>query len=261
MTQDYLADLTMEYQPSGRLSAVGRLDKETTGLLLLTDDGHLSERVLRPGCCIKVYEATVKLRSPATCKSSTLRHLIDGVELSDGFARADSAEVIAEWQEAPGCSRLSHGPRNAKRAAKVKARKAAAAAAVRESDGELEQKDGCEGGEITEPKCQVAALTEAATVPKLPHFNVYLVRLGMRIGRNRIVRRLLSAVGLPCFELKRTAIGPLVLGLGGSEQIATEAIDAAAALAYPLGLELPGATCRLSATQEEALRAAVSVSE
>ena len=39
---------TVEHHPLGRLSAVGRLDKETTGLLLLTDDGHLSERVLRP---------------------------------------------------------------------------------------------------------------------------------------------------------------------------------------------------------------------
>ena len=91
---DYLADLTAEHHPLGRLSAVGRLDKETTGLLLLTDDGHLSERVLRPGGLLKVYEATVKLRSPATCDAERLQRMCQGVELADGMARADSAEVV-----------------------------------------------------------------------------------------------------------------------------------------------------------------------
>jgi pseudouridine synthase len=295
-TQDYLADFTSEHRPSGRLSAVGRLDKETTGLLLLTDDGHLSERVLRPGGCVKVYEATVKLRSPAKCEESALRLLREGIELADGFARADSAEVVAEWQEVPDCSRFSQGPRNAKRAAKVQARQAAAAAgesAGRVMRGQQEETGRGEatcddmpallgstaavspaaaaGGPRTHSAPSAAAASPSATaVTALPPFNVYVVRLGMRVGRNRIVRRLLAAVGLPCFELKRTCIGPLVLdgieratSAAGSDGNAARpagaprTVELAPVALHHLGLEAPGAACRLTAEQEQALRASL----
>jgi 16S rRNA pseudouridine516 synthase len=42
------------------LHTVGRLDKDTTGLLLLTDDGKLSHRIVHPKSgCLKVYQATL----------------------------------------------------------------------------------------------------------------------------------------------------------------------------------------------------------
>lgn len=45
------------------LSCVGRLDKETSGLLLLTDDGQLLHRITSPKKAIwKVYEVTLKVR-------------------------------------------------------------------------------------------------------------------------------------------------------------------------------------------------------
>ena len=306
---DYLADLTAEHHPLGRLSAVGRLDKETTGLLLLTDDGHLSERVLRPGGLLKVYEATVKLRSPATCDAERLQRMCQGVELADGMARADSAEVVAEWQEeAPRCAHLSHGPRNAKRAAKAEA-KAEAKAAKRRSQQQQQQPEqgrsepssaaaseatqlaalpGGSGGESgpAEAHATAAAVEEASAAAveaggaALPPFNVYVVRLGMRIGRNRVVRRLLGAVGLPCYELKRTRIGPLALGGDTSSaeaQAPNHAVEAAAVhegaqpaavqeaasaasheLVAFLGLEQPGMVCRLGDAQERALRAALA---
>lgn len=113
---DYLRELEADHSPNGRLFAVGRLDKETTGLLLITDDGRLSERVLRPGMCSKVYEATVKLRAPACCDAPKLARLLEGIELSDGMARADAVEMAAAWIEHPEPSRqLRNGPRNAKR--------------------------------------------------------------------------------------------------------------------------------------------------
>ena len=64
--------------------------------------------------------------------------MCQGVELADGMARADSAEVVAEWQEeAPRCAHLSHGPRNAKRAAKAEAK--AEAKAKRRSQQQQQQ--------------------------------------------------------------------------------------------------------------------------
>jgi 16S rRNA pseudouridine516 synthase len=42
------------------LHTVGRLDKDTTGLLLLTDDGKLSHRIIHPKSgCLKIYQATL----------------------------------------------------------------------------------------------------------------------------------------------------------------------------------------------------------
>lgn len=42
------------------LSPVGRLDKDTTGLLLLTDDGKLLHRIIHPkSACLKVYHAVL----------------------------------------------------------------------------------------------------------------------------------------------------------------------------------------------------------
>ncbi|GFH16110.1 S4 RNA-binding domain-containing protein, partial [Haematococcus lacustris] len=47
------------------LTAVGRLDKDTSGLLILTDDGHLVQRIKSPRSAVfKVYEA--KLNQPMT---------------------------------------------------------------------------------------------------------------------------------------------------------------------------------------------------
>ena len=97
---DYLADLTAEHQPKGRLSAVGRLDKDTTGLLLLTDDGILTESVLRPGRCAKIYEATIKLRAPLRCTPEMVQRLVDGVELVDGHDLA--TEIVNQRERRSG---------------------------------------------------------------------------------------------------------------------------------------------------------------
>lgn len=61
-----------------RVFPVGRLDYHTTGLLLLTNDGDLAEKLMRPGCgCAKVYQ--VKVRGvPA---EGTLRRIERGLPI------------------------------------------------------------------------------------------------------------------------------------------------------------------------------------
>jgi 23S rRNA pseudouridine2605 synthase len=64
-----------------RLYPVGRLDADSTGLILLTNDGELANRLTHPRYGIeRTYR--VRLRRPAT--SSQLRRLRGGVELEDG---------------------------------------------------------------------------------------------------------------------------------------------------------------------------------
>ena len=64
-----------------RLFPVGRLDADTTGALLLTNDGELAHRLMHPRYEVdKVYEAEVE-GDPG---GEALRRLAEGVELEDG---------------------------------------------------------------------------------------------------------------------------------------------------------------------------------
>ena len=65
-----------------RLYPVGRLDAETTGLILLTDDGALAHRLTHPSFEVpRTYHAKVR-RAPV--REAALQQLRDGVELDDG---------------------------------------------------------------------------------------------------------------------------------------------------------------------------------
>jgi 23S rRNA pseudouridine2605 synthase len=65
-----------------RVVPVGRLDADTTGALLLTNDGPLAHRLAHPRYGVeKVYEADVE-GQPG---EEALRHLAEGAELDDGW--------------------------------------------------------------------------------------------------------------------------------------------------------------------------------
>ena len=71
-----------------RIYPVGRLDRNTTGVLLLTNDGDLAQQLSHPKFEIrKVYEA--RLDKPVT--KAHLDQLVQGFELEDGFIAADAA--------------------------------------------------------------------------------------------------------------------------------------------------------------------------
>jgi 23S rRNA pseudouridine2605 synthase len=76
---------------SPRVYPVGRLDRDTEGLLILTNDGELANRLAHPSYEVeKTYVA--QIRGPAKRKS--VRMLLDGVELDDGIARAKSVREL-----------------------------------------------------------------------------------------------------------------------------------------------------------------------
>lgn len=82
--QDYFVDF------EERLFHVGRLDKESEGLILLTNDGGWAHRASHPSFEIeKTY--LVETKEPLT--RTALQRLISGVDLDDGFAQVSSASA------------------------------------------------------------------------------------------------------------------------------------------------------------------------
>ncbi len=76
---------------SARVVPVGRLDADTTGVLLLTNDGHLAHRLAHPRYGVpKVYEAEVE-GSPGPEALAALR---EGVELEDGRTAPAEARLL-----------------------------------------------------------------------------------------------------------------------------------------------------------------------
>lgn len=74
-----------------RVYSVGRLDRNTTGVLLLTNDGELAQKLTHPSFQIKkIYEVT--LDKPLT--KHDFEQLLNGVTLEDGFIKADAVGFV-----------------------------------------------------------------------------------------------------------------------------------------------------------------------
>ncbi len=124
-----------------RLFPVGRLDADTTGLLVLTDDGDLAFRLTHPRYKVAKEYVAVVAGSPSEKDIEALR---SGVDLDDGKTAPAEVEVVG-FEEAPGAGRTE-------------------------------------------------------------------VRVVIREGRQRQVRRMLQSVGHRVQSLRRTGFGPLKLG-------------------------------------------------
>jgi 23S rRNA pseudouridine2605 synthase len=74
-----------------RLNVVGRLDADSTGLLLLTNDGELAEQISHPRLGVpKVYRVEVRGQVP----SDIVARMKKGVHLAEGKATASEVEVV-----------------------------------------------------------------------------------------------------------------------------------------------------------------------
>jgi 23S rRNA pseudouridine2605 synthase len=88
-------DLVKDACPE-RIYPVGRLDRNTTGLLLFTNDGDLSKRLTHPSHTMKkVYQ--VSLDRPVTMEH--LQQIADGIELEDGKIAADAISYISHEEK------------------------------------------------------------------------------------------------------------------------------------------------------------------
>lgn len=76
-----------------RIFPVGRLDRETTGLLLFTNDGELSKKLTHPSHKVKkIYQ--VELDKPIT--KADFDAILGGIELEDGLAPVNELALLGE---------------------------------------------------------------------------------------------------------------------------------------------------------------------
>jgi 23S rRNA pseudouridine2457 synthase len=139
----------------------GRLDRDSEGLLLLTDEGALQARIAEPRFKLeKVYWAQVEGQPDTAGVQDLEARLLAGVPLKDGPARAAAVRALAPPDLPP-----------------------------------------------RDP-------------PVTPHRDARSswLEVVLTSGRNRQVRRMLAAVGLPVLRLHRARIGPVTLaGLAPGE--------------------------------------------
>ncbi len=101
-----LSQFVLDYD---RVYNVGRLDGETTGLLLLTNDGELAHKLAHPSFGVeKTYVAKVT----GSVSQSVIRELLQGFELEDGFIQADSARILEARHESSLIEVVLHSGRN-----------------------------------------------------------------------------------------------------------------------------------------------------
>lgn len=92
-----------------RVYPVGRLDYDVEGLLILTNDGELANRILHPRYELsKLYRASIKGKITT---EKTLR-MREGAKLEDGFAKPDSIKIIKSESDSSIVEIAFHEGRN-----------------------------------------------------------------------------------------------------------------------------------------------------
>ncbi|HLO42747.1 MAG TPA: pseudouridine synthase [Leadbetterella sp.] len=91
-------DLVQKACPE-RIYPVGRLDRATTGLLLMTNDGELAEKLSHPSNAMrKIYQAELDKK----ITQEDFDKILEGVELEDGLIKADDLSVITPDRQVVG---------------------------------------------------------------------------------------------------------------------------------------------------------------
>ena len=74
-----------------RLFPVGRLDRPTTGVILLTNDGHLTKKLTHPSFNVKkIYHVVLDRR----LSMDDMQKIIDGIRLEEGVVQVDNISYI-----------------------------------------------------------------------------------------------------------------------------------------------------------------------
>ena len=92
-----------------RVYPVGRLDRNTTGLLLFTNDGTIAKKLTHPRYGIrKIYH--IGLDRPLI--KADMQQIADGIELDDGFIKVDSIQYITDGKDKSEIGMELHSGKN-----------------------------------------------------------------------------------------------------------------------------------------------------
>jgi 23S rRNA pseudouridine2605 synthase len=92
-----------------RIYPVGRLDRNTTGVLLLTNDGDLAERLMHPKYNVeKIYQVSLDMN----LRKEDFDKILEGVELEDGFIKADDMSFVGDGEDHKEVGIVLHSGRN-----------------------------------------------------------------------------------------------------------------------------------------------------
>lgn len=90
-----------------RIYPVGRLDRDTTGLLLFTNDGELTKKLTHPRSNVyKIYHVTLN----KNVSHADLEQIAEGIELDDGMMAVDEVSYVGEHKNEVGVT--IHSGRN-----------------------------------------------------------------------------------------------------------------------------------------------------
>ena len=94
---------------SERIYPVGRLDRNTTGLLLFTNDGELARKLTHPSTMVyKVYQVEL---NKAVAKGD-MKKMLDGIELDDGMIKVDDVQYAEGFNDKRVVGVALHSGRN-----------------------------------------------------------------------------------------------------------------------------------------------------
>ena len=94
-TQKTVLELIDSKYSHRELFPAGRLDKDTTGMMIITDDGVFAHNILAPKKHIKkIYEVTIDI----SVTDDMRRGFEEGVKLNDGICKAAKLEKIGEYE-------------------------------------------------------------------------------------------------------------------------------------------------------------------
>jgi 23S rRNA pseudouridine2605 synthase len=91
--RECVADLIKTLGVKEKVKPVGRLDRRSEGLLILTNDGALAAKLTHPSIGVKKH---YQVSMDRFIKDADIEAFSSGIELSDGLARFDSIELYRE---------------------------------------------------------------------------------------------------------------------------------------------------------------------